>query len=131
MKFINVVFAIFVAAMISCTGPYTINDSGSTINLGIDDPFDVQLSGNASTGYTWEIISYDSTVVKQLGEVKFIPDDDRIGSGGNYLYSFQTVAAGQTDLVMVYKRRWDEHKLHDKTFRLKVVVGTMGRILEE
>ncbi len=108
-----------------------MNDNGTTVNLGIDDVFEIELEGNASTGYLWEIVGYDSTVIKRTGDVKFVPEDDRTGSGGTYVYSFQTIAAGQTWLEMVYKRRWEEHKLHDKTFRIKIVSGTMGRILEE
>lgn len=115
----------------SCEGPYTFENSGSTINLSTYDPFEIELEGNASTGYTWQIVSYDSTVIKQVGEKEYKANDDRTGSAGTYTYKFQTIGDGQTTLVLVYKRKWEEHTLHDKTFEMKVVVGTMGRILEE
>ncbi len=114
-----------------CAGPFTEKDNGRTINLGIDDPFEIELTGNPSTGYIWEAVSYDTLLVKQVGEAGFEPNSDTIGSGGKYTFRFQTVAAGQTTLVLIYYRKFEENKPPAKTFELKVVSGTMGRILEE
>ena len=115
----------------SCAGPFTIEDSGTTVNLGIDDPFEIELQGNASTGFAWQVMPYDSTIIKQVGEREYTANDDRVGSAGTYTYKFQTTAAGQTDLLLVYHRKWEEHKPPVKMFKMKIVVGTMGRILEE
>ncbi len=123
-----VVLVIFIS---SCAGPFTIDDSGTTVNLGIDDPFEIELVGNASTGYSWQVMPYDSTVIKQVGEPEFKSKDDRVGSAGLITFKFQTIADGQTDLILVYSRKWEENKPPAKTFNMKVVVGTMGRILEE
>ena len=117
--------------IISCVEPFTIDDSGSTVNLGIDDPFEIELVGNASTGYIWKVMPYDSTIIKQIGEPGFNSDDDRVGSSGTITFKFQTIAAGQTDLLLVYHRKWEEHKPPARLFKMKIVVGTMGRILEE
>ena len=114
-----------------CAGPFTEKDNGRTINLGIDDPFEIELTGNPSTGYIWEPVSYDTLLVKQVGEAGLEPGSDDIGSGGKYTFRFQTVAAGQTTLVLIYYRKFEENKPPAKTFELKVVSGTMGRILEE
>ncbi len=125
---------ILVASIIfitSCVGPFTIEDSGTTVNLGIDDPFEIELMGNASTGYSWQVMPYDSTVIRQVGEPEFKSNDDRIGSGGIITFKFKTIAAGQTDLLLVYHRKWEEHKPPASMFKMKIVVGTMGRILEE
>jgi len=122
-----VVIALFIS---SCTGPFTIDDNGKTVNLSIDDPFEVDLSGNASTGYSWKILPYDSTVIKQVGEPVFKSNDGgAVGAGGIITFKFQTVADGQTNLKMIYSREW-ENKPPSKTFEMKIVVGTMGRILE-
>lgn len=116
----------------SCAGPFTDEDNGKTVNLSIDDPFEIELEGNASTGFTWQIMPYDSTVIKQVGEPEFKSNDEgRIGSGGIITFKFQTIADGQTELLLVYRRRWEEHKPPTKMFKMKIVVGTMGRILEE
>jgi len=114
-----------------CTSPFTEKDNGRTIYLGIDDPFEIELEGNPSTGYIWEAVSYDTLLVKQVVKAGFEPFSDDIGSGGKYTFRFQTVAAGQTTLVLIYYRKFEKNKPPAKTFELKVVSGTMGRILEE
>ena len=121
-------FSIFLT---SCTKPFTEEDNGRTINFGIDDPFEIELAGNPSTGYIWDVLSYDSTIVKQVGKAEFEPIDDKIGSGGKYTFNFQTISAGQTTLVLIYYRKFEENVPPAKTFELKVVSGTMGRILED
>ena len=127
----QIILSLVVMSLISCAGPYTIKDSGKTINLGMYDPFQVELHGNASTGYKWEITAYDSTVIEQIGNVSYKADDDKIGSGGLYTWSFKTIGAGELDLLFVYKRPWEESSADDKIFSLRVVSGTMGRILSE
>lgn len=133
-SFTRFLFIALIAMAASCTcitEPYTMDDNGSTVNLSMDDPFEVSLRANGSTGYQWIILPYDETVIEQIGEPEFKADDDRIGSGGMQTYKFKTVGEGSTELKMVYKKRWEDPKPEDKTFELKVVCGTMGRILEE
>lgn len=125
------IFAVSAGFLTSCAGPFTIDDNGTTVNLSNDDLFEIELVGNASTGYSWQVLPYDSTVIKQVGEPEFKSKDDRVGSAGIITFRFQTIADGQTDLQLVYIRKWEENKPPAKTFSMKIVVGTMGRILEE
>ncbi len=128
---VNTMMAFLILLLItSCAGPYTMDNSGSTINLGLDDPFEIQLVSNASTGYSWSVVSYDSTVIQQVGEKSYEADNDKVGSAGLSIFNFKTVGEGETTLTLVYKRNWEEHALHDKTFEMKIVAGTMGRIEE-
>ena len=132
MKNLKIILILLVMlGLVSCTGPLTINDSGKTINLSMDDPFEVILRSNGSTGYQWVIMPYDSSIIEQVGQPVFVADDDRIGSGGDLKFRFKTIGEGNTRLHMVYKRRWESTKPDDKTFELEIVCGTMGRILEE
>lgn len=130
-KLLKSIISICIAILItSCAGPFTIADSGTTVNLSNDDPFEIELEGNASTGYTWQVMPFDSSVIKQVGEPEFKANDGRIGSGGMITFKFQTIADGQTDLLLVYHRRWEKNEPPAKKFEMKIVVGTMGRILE-
>jgi len=134
MKYLfrSLILVTLVIFMSSCAGPFTDEDNGTTVNLSIDDPFEIELEGNASTGYSWQIMPYDSTVIKQVGEPEFKSNaEGRVGSGGIITFKFQTIGDGQTELLLVYRRKWEEHKPPTKMFKMKIVVGTMGRILEE
>jgi inhibitor of cysteine peptidase len=123
------IIALFVS---SCAGPFTMDDNGKTVNLSTYDPFEIDLSANASTGYSWQILPYDSTVINQVGKPEFKSNNDgAIGSAGVITFKFKTVGDGQATLKMVYKRKWEENEPPAKTFEMEIVVGTMGRILED
>ncbi|MCD4744851.1 MAG: protease inhibitor I42 family protein [Bacteroidales bacterium] len=131
-KFYILLFVLFFSIFLtSCTGPYTEEDNGTTIELGIDDPFEIELTGNPSKGYIWDLVSIDPSIVKQIGKPEFETSDDTIGSGGKYTFKFQTIAAGQTTLILIYHRKFEDNKPPAKTYELKIVSGTMGRILED
>jgi inhibitor of cysteine peptidase len=117
--------------MASCVGPYTIEDSGKTIELSEDTPFEIELVGNPSTGYQWQVSEINEEVVKQIGKADYKTEDDRIGSAGKYTFHFQAVGQGECDLRLTYTRRFEPNAEPAKTFNLKVICGTMGRIEAE
>lgn len=122
---------IFSISFYSCSGPYTAEDNGRTIELGIDDPFEIELEGNPTTGYILEVLSYDSTIIKQIGKADYQPISDALGAGGKYTFKFQTIAAGSTTLQLIYYRSFEKNVLPEKTFEMEVISGTMGRIEAE
>ncbi|MBI9038981.1 MAG: protease inhibitor I42 family protein [Bacteroidales bacterium] len=122
---------IFSLSFYSCSGPYTVEDDGRTIELGIDDPFEIELDGNPTTGYIWDILSYDSTIIKQIGKADYQAISDAIGAGGKYTFKFQTIAAGSTILQLIYYRSFEKNVPPAKTFQMKIISGTMGRIEAE
>ncbi len=123
------IIALFIT---SCSGPFTTEDNGSTVNLSVDDPFEIELVTNASTGYSWQVEQFNKTVIKQIGEPVYqIKEGSAIGASGLVTFKFQTVANGQTDLKLVYSRGIDDTQSPTKIFEMKIVVGTMGRILED
>ncbi len=116
----------------SCEEPFTAKDNGKTVTLSIDDKFEIEVVGNASTGYTWQVLPYDSTVIKQVGEPTFKSNNGgKIGSPGIITFKFQTIAEGQTNLKLIYYRKWEKDKPPAKTFDMNILVGTMGRILND
>ncbi len=122
---------IFSISFYSCSGPYTAEDNGRTVELGIDDPFEIELEGNPTTGYIWNVLSYDSTIIKQIGKVDYQPTTDALGAGGKYTFKFQTIAAGSTTLQLIYYRSFEKNVPPAKTFTMEVISGTMGRIEAE
>jgi inhibitor of cysteine peptidase len=122
---------IFSISFYSCSGPYTAEDNGRTIELSIDDPFEIELEGNPTTGYIWDVLSYDSTIIKQIGKADYQPLSDAIGTGGKYTFKFQTITSGSTTLHLIYYKTFEKDILPIKTFGMKVISGTMGRIEAE
>ncbi len=129
----NLIYILIVYLVVSagCSSPYTIKDNGRTVELQMDSPFEVELEGNPSTGYSWQVAEVDTNVIKQIGEPIYESSGNLAGSGGTYTFRFRTVDNGETPLVLVYGRPFEPAKAPVKTFRLKIISGTMGRITGE
>ena len=123
--------SVLLVALAACAQPLTQADNGKTINLAVDDPFEIELEGNPTTGYTWEVEPYDSSVIKATGEPEYQAETQAIGAGGLYTFRFQTLTDGQATLKFIYHRTFEKDVPPIRTFEVKIVVGTMGQILEK
>ena len=108
-----------------------MDDNGRTINLPNETPFEIYLNGTPSTGYIWEVASFNKSILKELDNPDFKPENDRDGAGGMYTFKFQTIAEGESILKLNYLCRSEPNEPPVKSFQIKVVCGTMGRILED
>ncbi len=97
-------------------------DDGRQIELRKGQPLVITLEGNPTTGYTWAAVELEEQILRQAGEVEFNPESDLIGAPGVQTLRFEAVAAGQTDLKLVYHRPWEEGVEPLKTFSVQVVV---------
>ena len=77
--------------------------------------FDVVLTGNQSTGYSWQCAAANGEAIvkvvsqyrldwQQDGEANFPPP----GTGGRYYFSLNGVSAGEETLTFTYKRIWED-----------------------
>lgn len=106
----------------SKTRTLTANDAGKTVELNTGDTLAVELEGNPTTGYVWEVEAVDAAVLKQTGESEFKPESDATGAGGVEILRFEAVASGQTALKLVYHRPWEEDVSPEETFEVTIVV---------
>lgn len=100
----------------------TLADAGRQIGLAVGESVDVVLAGNPTTGYQWEIVELDQSIVKPLGDVTFKPASTALGAGGQATWHFQGVRAGQTSLKLVYRRSFEKDKPPAQTFTVQLVV---------
>jgi predicted secreted protein len=88
--------------------------------------FTVTLESNPSTGYRWEWVDHQDSIVEQMGEAQFKPretgDPPLVGAGGWESFDFKAVQPGQMTLRLVYRRPWEEGVEPPKTFSLHVTV---------
>jgi inhibitor of cysteine peptidase len=105
-------------AMVAVSEP----DAGSTVRLNAGDRLQVELEGNPSTGYTWEVTARDTAVLTLVGDQEFVPDSGALGSGGRVVTRFEATGAGQSALQMIYHRSFETNAAPLKTFELRVVV---------
>ncbi len=99
-------------------------DGRVTVVLG--QTFTVTLESNPSTGYRWEWVDQQDSIVEQMGEAQFKPretgDPPLVGAGGWESFDFKAVNQGQMTLKLVYRRPWEEGVEPLKTFSLQVTV---------
>src|SRR5690554_3092078 len=103
--------------------PLTGSDHESSIVLSQGETFDVRLNSNASTGYSWHILEIGDNL--QLVTSEYRSDDvppDLDGAGGYDLLTFEAVAAGTNDLVLHYKRSWEDDSTAARHWQISVTV---------
>lgn len=87
-------------------------DNGSRVEANMGQVVVISLESNPSTGYRWEVLEIDESILQQVGEVEFAPADQRepppLGVGGVEVFRFKIVKTGQANLELVYYRPWEE-----------------------
>ena len=118
-KIKNTSIILFLLLLSSCEGPLTYEDSGSIIELSEDVPFQIILEGDATSEFTWQLIS-KNTYVKQEKPVTVTTDANK----KIYTFDFKTISNGTQRIEIIYSNG-SEIK---KTFQLDVIIGSIGLI---
>ena len=68
--------------------------------------------------------SVDEAILAQKGEVEFDDSgrENLVGAPGVEIYRFEATEAGETSLILVYQRPWEEDVEPLETFTIQVVV---------
>ncbi|MFA5148808.1 MAG: protease inhibitor I42 family protein [Candidatus Omnitrophota bacterium] len=124
------VFAVVVSAAViaGCAQPGSREakklierDSGKTIEMRTGNSILIELPGNPTTGYTWEVSSVDPSILHKLGDFKFSTNSNVIGSPGKMALRFRVVGEGRTTLALAYRRSWEKNVAPEKTFSVNVI----------
>jgi inhibitor of cysteine peptidase len=97
-------------------------DAGRTVELRMGDRLSVNLGGNPTTGYSWELSAVNQRVLAPLGEPGYRASSPAVGAGGVFAFEFEAIAAGRTALRLVYRRPWEKRR-PAQTFRVSITVG--------
>lgn len=96
--------------------------NGRQVELQKGQTLVIPLESNPSTGYVWEVVELEESILRQMGEPEFQSESNLPGAGGTETWRFQATKAGQTALELVYHRPWEEGEEPLETFSLQVVV---------
>ena len=89
------------------------------MSLDVNSLFEVTLSENPTTGYSWIVLDSDLKVHKLDTVLKLIkesyqsnppPGEMIVGYGGFKTLTFDVIGAGQGDLDLYYARSWEIEK---------------------
>jgi len=93
-------------------------DPIAAIQIGAGELFAIELAGNPTTGYTWQVHA-DSQHLELLGQ-EFEPGGEGVGAGGQEVFRFRVLAAGETEIACEYRRPWDKEVRDTRRFRVAV-----------
>jgi inhibitor of cysteine peptidase len=96
--------------------------NGQTIELSVGQKLEIQLAGNPTTGFNWEVSETDESIIKQSGEAGYKSDSNLIGSGGMFKYTFEAVQPGTTTIKLIYHRSWEKDIPPEQEFTITVEV---------
>ena len=112
--------------LLGCSPRQTISigadDNGKIVEMNAGDTLKISLAGNPTTGYNWYVGSMDSAILSQIGDPSFKASSDAMGAGGVVTLTFQATIAGQTSLLLEYKRAWETGVTPLQTYSVMVVV---------
>jgi inhibitor of cysteine peptidase len=119
-----VALALLVAA---CSSSSTVevgpSDDGTTVDLSEGDTLEVQLEGNPTTGFNWQVAeTIDTAVLEQDGDPTFDADAELAGSPGVVTLRFKAVGSGSSPLNLEYKAVAGDGAA-EATYSLTVNVG--------
>ena len=106
----------------------TMQENGSTVSLQTGEQFSLQLEGNITTGYTWEVAEIDSAFLEQVGEMEYLQkstpaEKELTGAPGEFLFTFRALKPGKTTLRLIYHRSFEEGVAPLEAFAVTLVIS--------
>jgi inhibitor of cysteine peptidase len=116
-------FRVAAAAPPPPPAPVTIgpDQNGSSVEVAEGGMLFVDLPGNPTTGYIWQITEKDDTVLAPT-DYEFRPASDAMGAGGVEHFEFTAVAEGEITLAFAQSRPWETDAPPAATYSVTVTV---------
>ena len=100
--------------------------NGRQVELQKGQTLVITLESNPTTGFRWEMVEIEESILRQMGEPEFKVSDPREppppGTGGWETWRFEAMSPGQAALKLVYHRPWEEDVEPLETFSVQVMV---------
>jgi inhibitor of cysteine peptidase len=98
-------------------------NSGATVNARQGDPITVVLDENPTSGYQWNAGQPPDPAVLRLERNDFGPPQGGTpGQGGKRVVGYRAVGPGRTNVVLEYRRSWEQGRPPARTFWVTIQV---------
>ncbi len=95
--------------------------AGTTVALDQGQTLRVELEGNPTTGFEWEVSAVDEAILR-YEDSDFDPDSDAEGASGIVTLTFDAVGTGATLLELIYRQPWEPPSDSHERFTVTVQV---------
>jgi inhibitor of cysteine peptidase len=69
----------------------------------------IELEGNPSTGYSWTYTADPEGIVREVSnEYRRDTAKGAVGTGGQFVFVFEALSRGETELRFIYARPWEK-----------------------
>jgi inhibitor of cysteine peptidase len=107
----------------SATTSLNLDDDRTHVTLKTGDEFTVTLEGNATTGFEWELVEFDPTVISAPTQPIYEPTNaSLVGGGGVWTWTLMAQGPGECEVSFVYHRTWED-ELPEATFSFSATVN--------
>lgn len=89
----------------------TEKDNGKDLRIDCSDVLVFRLPSNRSTGYSWSVVTSESSLLGQVGEVGYeLPKSAKglVGAGGTEVWKFRALGTGSLTITFAYARPWEK-----------------------
>ncbi len=125
------VITVLLVVMLGGCGPSQVNldaSADSTLKqVARGQNLFITLESNPSTGYRWDVVELDASVLRQVNESVFksysTSNPPLVGVGGTETFRFEPQVPGVTTLKMIYHRAWEMDVAPIKTYTIQVAVS--------
>ena len=93
------------------------DDPAQTIQIAVDQVFCIGVRGNPTSGYLWEA-RVDGHHL-ELHEQAYEPGQ-AVGAGGQETFHFRTLEVGETEILLEYRRPWEQKARDSRRFRVNI-----------
>lgn len=95
---------------------YRISDQ--SIQAKVGTPFTIELEGNPTTGYEWQVPLDESKL--ELVKQEYQPLSGNFGSGELTRFVIRPIATGEALIRAVYQRSWETTPAQQHDFRVLI-----------
>jgi len=85
----------------------TQKDNGTTVSAWLEQPIEINLPANPSTGFSWYLVEAVGNSVASNGPAVFTPGSPGVGGPGTMSLPFLAVNVGLTALSFAYDQPWN------------------------
>lgn len=112
----SLILAILVLTTAACGADRLIQlteaDNGRTNSVNAGSEIKIVLEGNPTTGYSWEVASFSTNGLQQIGAVVYLQSEQsgekhRVGVGGKFIFRFKAIGPGPGQIKLLYRRPWE------------------------
>ena len=101
-----------------------VSYDGKEVEITVGGSLTITLESNPTTGFQWELTEITDQTVLQQTDHEFKPPETGapVGAGGEEVWTFKGLKAGESIISMEYSRPWEGGEKAVETFNLTVVV---------